>query len=70
MIPEFNIQEGIAEEWSKAYSAKSELLTYSTRTENIDFPVDNWLYGVARVRKNERSGEYYDPGRNIWNAGI
>jgi hypothetical protein len=41
-----------ANEWSDACQASRNgaLLNYLTQTEQIDFPVEEWLGGVARVR--------------------
>jgi hypothetical protein len=56
IIPEFEIVPEQAEEWGKALNAgqSGELLSHLT---NTDFPMDDWLYGVARVREKMRHWE-------------
>ncbi len=52
IIPEFTLLADQGSEWEKAYSAgtNGELLKFQTDNRQVDFPVDDWLYGVARVR--------------------
>ncbi|MEP6986982.1 MAG: hypothetical protein ABI970_15355, partial [Chloroflexota bacterium] len=52
IIPEFTLSASHGSEWEKAYTAGSngELLKFQTDDRQVDFPVDDWLYGVARVR--------------------
>jgi hypothetical protein len=56
IIPEFTLLSDHGSEWEKAYTAgtNGELLKFQTDPlpagRNVDFPVDDWLYGVARVR--------------------
>lgn len=59
LIPEFLLATGQGDEWANALNASTTgaLLQYLTGTEKIDFPVDEWLYGVARVRPNLRAWE-------------
>jgi hypothetical protein len=59
IYPAFALAPDQADEWSNALSASlgGELTKYLTTTAKIDFPVDEWLYGVARVRPNMRSWE-------------
>ena len=56
IIPEFTLAEEQASEWAKAWGDQTLILSYLTDLEPIglglDFPVDEWLYGVARVREN------------------
>ena len=51
LVPSFSLPENQAEEWSKAYANRTQLLDYQKITLNNDFPVDDWLYGTARVRE-------------------
>ncbi|MFT3903909.1 MAG: hypothetical protein QM727_12100 [Niabella sp.] len=56
IIPEFELTTAAGMEWNNAYGDTSQLLTYATQpnAEGVtlyDFPVDDWLYGVARVRE-------------------
>jgi hypothetical protein len=52
LYSEFGLSTTQAAEWANAYAAGTSgaLLNYLTQTEKIDFPVDEWLAGVARVR--------------------
>lgn len=53
VIPEFTLAQTQADEWQNAYSAGDggSLLAFLTGTAGVDLPVDEWLYGVARVRE-------------------
>lgn len=59
IYPEFSLSPAQGDEWSNAISASASgtLLQYLTDTAKIDFPVDEWLYGVARIRPNMRTWE-------------
>lgn len=59
MVPEFKISAAQAGEWSNAVNASlsGDLFTYLKTDLNIDFPVDEWLYGAARVRSVVHSWE-------------
>jgi hypothetical protein len=56
-IPEFTLDSAQQSEWGKAMTASQNgsLFQYQTTPSpagiGIDFPVDDWLYGVARVRE-------------------
>jgi hypothetical protein len=51
-IQEFSLTEDQGNELDKAVTASQngELFQYLTATKSVDFPADDWLYGVARVR--------------------
>ena len=53
VIPEFTLAAKHGDEWQNAYAAGDggQLLSFLTGTAGIDFPVDEWLYGAARVRE-------------------
>lgn len=51
MVPSFGVPSDKADEWANAYGIKDQLLDYQINTEKVDFPVDEWMYGVARVRE-------------------
>ncbi len=57
VVPEFTLSAAQAGEWANALSGSPNLLTYLKNTLEIDFPVDEWLYGVARVRPMAHSWE-------------
>jgi hypothetical protein len=52
VIPEFTLASAQADEWANAVAASTggTLLGYLINTEGIDRPVDDWMYGVARIR--------------------
>nr|MDQ2999621.1 hypothetical protein [Chloroflexota bacterium] len=68
IIPEFTVLADHGSEWENAYTAgtNGELLTFQTDPAglNVDFPVDDWLYGVARVR-----GKLHDWERIVMLSG-
>ncbi len=48
VLPRFTLAAAQADEWQNAYDGRASLLTHTGTSH--DFPVDDWLYGVARVR--------------------
>ncbi|WP_430967348.1 hypothetical protein [Spongiimicrobium sp. 2-473A-2-J] len=56
IVPEFGLPAVQGAEIKKAYDDSDILLKYQKDTLGTDFPVDDWLYGVARVR--ERMGNW------------
>ncbi|MGC1307096.1 MAG: hypothetical protein WA885_07695 [Phormidesmis sp.] len=56
VVPEFTLSAEQGSEWSNAWGDRTQLLTYSTTPDPagvaLDFPIDEWLYGVARVRED------------------
>jgi hypothetical protein len=58
IVPEFSLTEEQGEEWEKAAGATNELLSYQKNTSVSKLPVvDDWLYGIARVREKMRHFE-------------
>ncbi len=59
IYPECSLSSAQGQEWANAlaYSNSGALTQYLTATAKVDFPVDEWLYGAARVRPNMRSWE-------------
>lgn len=57
VIPEFTLVGEQADEIQNAYNASSNLLQHQIATLEKDFPVDEWLYGIARVRDMMRRWE-------------
>lgn len=51
LIPEFELTTSQADEWQNALNDSGKLLRYLQTNKAIDFPVDDWLYGMARVRE-------------------
>jgi hypothetical protein len=52
IVPEFTVLAAQGAEWANAVNASTsgDLCTYLKSTLQIDFPVDEWFYGAARVR--------------------
>jgi hypothetical protein len=59
VYPEFSLPPSQADEWANAYalSTSGALLEYLRAIANIDFPIDEWLAGVARIRPAMRAWE-------------
>jgi hypothetical protein len=51
ILPEFGLPAEQGAEWQNAWDNKDQLLQYLKNDEAIDFPIDDWLYGAARVRE-------------------
>ncbi len=51
ILPEFGLGTDHAAEWQTAYDDRAQLLDFQISDVGTDFPVDDWLYGVARVRE-------------------
>ena len=56
MVPEFQLSAEQGAEVQKVFDNKDQLLMYQTNELGVDFPVDDWLYSVARVR--EKMGDW------------
>jgi hypothetical protein len=57
LVPEFGLSQTQGDEWANAVAASGSLLDFLTGTAGVDFPVDEWLYGAARVRPLLRAWE-------------
>ena len=59
IIPEFSLGAAHGDELKKALDASEAgpLFDHLINTLDMDFPVDTWLYGVARVREKMRAWE-------------
>jgi hypothetical protein len=55
--PRFTLGVKPAAEMTSAFAASEGLLKHLTDVRGIDFPVDEWMYGVARVREKVRAWE-------------
>jgi len=51
IIPEFQLSPEHGSELKRTFDDKNQLLNYQTAENKTDFPVDDWLYGIARVRE-------------------
>jgi hypothetical protein len=59
VVPEFTLSAPQADEWANAVAASvsGALLSYLVNTEGIGQPVEEWMYGVARVRPMVKAWE-------------
>ena len=59
MIPSFSLPERQASEWANSYNDSDQLLDYQKNISEVksDFPVDEWVYSLARVREKVREWE-------------
>ena len=57
LIPEMSFGEDQLAELGNAIGASASLLTHLQMNEGVQFPVDDWLYGCARVREPMRRWE-------------
>jgi hypothetical protein len=51
VIPHFLLDEEQGQELQQCRNAQTQLLSFQRNERGSDFPVDDWLYGVARVRE-------------------
>ena len=55
LIPEFGLASELADEWSNAWgdgdTASRDILGYLENEQSVRFPMDDWLYGISRVRE-------------------
>jgi len=51
LIPSFDLSLEKKEEWANALNKVDQLLSYQKNTLDNPLPVDDWLYGMARVRE-------------------
>jgi hypothetical protein len=51
MVPEFSFDAEQRDELQNCLADRDQLLSYQINDLSNDFPVDEWLYGVARVRE-------------------
>jgi hypothetical protein len=59
IVPEFRPPQAQAAEWANAVTASTsgELLGYLANTVGLEFPVEEWMYGAARVRPMVKAWE-------------
>jgi hypothetical protein len=57
VVPEFTAPAQLDDDWRRARADSPKLLRYLTADLDRDFPVDDWLHGVARVRDKPRLWE-------------
>ena len=57
LLPEFTLGEDAALELQNCLANQAQLLAHQSAVVGSDFPVDDWLYGVARVRDKAAAWE-------------
>lgn len=57
IVPEFGLAHAQGDEWASAVGASANLLDYLINTAGIARPVEEWMYGAARVRPMVRAWE-------------
>jgi hypothetical protein len=56
-VPEFTPPAQLNADWKKAVGDSDGLVEHLVDTQGRDFPVDDWLHGIARVREKPRLWE-------------
>ncbi|MFD5521054.1 hypothetical protein [Streptomyces sp. NPDC127066] len=56
-VPEFTAPDQLQTDWKKARIDKDQLLHHLVQDVRRDFPVDDWVHGIARVREKPRLWE-------------
>jgi hypothetical protein len=51
ILPEFALGAEHIAEWRNTYNDRATLLGQAKNVDKIDFPEDDWMYGIARVRE-------------------
>ena len=57
VVPHFRLGAGQGAELLNCWNDRSAILEYQRTERGSDFPVDDWLYGVARVREGMAAWE-------------
>ena len=57
LLPEFTFSTDQTSELQNCINDQSQLLNYQKNVEQSDYPMDDWLYGIARVREKLGSWE-------------
>jgi hypothetical protein len=56
-VPEFTPPDQLAADWKKARTDSGKLIKHLVDDFKRDFPVDDWVHGIARVREKPRLWE-------------
>ena len=51
LLPHFTLSAKVGDELQNAHTVSNTMLEYVKTKENRIFPVEDWLYSVARVRE-------------------
>ena len=57
IVPEFELSVAQQIEIQNSHNDKAQLLAFQLLKAHVDFPVDDWLYGVSRVREKMHAWE-------------
>lgn len=57
LVPKFEFKAAQKAETQQCYDTQEQLLSYQTDIKESDFPIDDWLYGISRVREKFASWE-------------
>ncbi|MEU7005175.1 hypothetical protein [Streptomyces sp. NPDC046332] len=57
VVPEFTVPDQLHSDWKKARNDSSKLLGHLIQDAKRDFPMDDWVHGMARVREKPRLWE-------------
>ncbi|MFE9775607.1 hypothetical protein ACFYOV_28865 [Streptomyces sp. NPDC005931] len=57
VVPEFAAPDPLHTDWKKARLDSGRLLSHLVQDAHRDFPVDDWVHGIARVREQPRLWE-------------
>ncbi|MDQ3691225.1 MAG: hypothetical protein M3406_14565 [Chloroflexota bacterium] len=57
IVPEFTLSNEQGSELQQSFADRAQLLDYQMNVKASDFPVDDWLYGIARVREKVAAWE-------------
>jgi len=57
VLPEFTPPAQLNTDWKNGVDHSDDLIQHLVDTEGRDFPVDDWLHGIARVREKPRLWE-------------
>ncbi|GGU12249.1 hypothetical protein [Streptomyces lateritius] len=56
-VPEFTAPDQVHSDWRKALHDSDKLMAHLVQHAGRDFPVDDWVHGIARVRDKPRLWE-------------
>jgi hypothetical protein len=57
VVPEFTLPDQLNTDWREARQDSAKLIRHLVQDFNREFPVDDWLHGIARVREKPRLWE-------------
>ncbi|MBA3315747.1 MAG: hypothetical protein H0T47_20980 [Planctomycetaceae bacterium] len=57
IVPEFTMSAEQGSELQQCFNDRAQLLDFQIHVQSTDFPIDDWLYSVARVREKVAAWE-------------